>query len=252
MAEPYAPHVNDQRAALLGVLADLSSEDWRRPTICAPWTIHDLVAHLVEGELLFGRVYRGEIDEVFTDNQEGVDRWATVDAETVRYSLWHHGQATQRVIDSRSEASWDREVTNRGWPIELRRALRMHFFELAVHGHDVTRALGAPTIWGERAAPLVDYCIELAPLTMTMVPPAGAVELDVSDAGGWTLDASSGEWLASARPAADPVATWHTDPETLVLACTGRLDLGEAVERTKVEGDAALIGTILKAWQIAG
>ena len=251
VAEPFAPHVNDQRAALLGVLSNIGAEDWQRVTICDPWTVHDVAAHLVEGELRFGRLYRGEIDSLDADNQEGVERWAKVDAETVRYSLWHHGQATQRVIDSRPEQSWSREVTHGGWPIDLHRALRMHFFELAVHAHDITTALGAPTIWDSRAAPLVEYCLELAPLALALLPPAGALELDVADVGIRTLDGSGRDWALAEERSAAPTSVWHTDPETLVLAVTGRLDLGEAIARSKVEGDAQAVREILEAWQIA-
>jgi len=251
VAEPFAPHVNDQRAALLGVLSNLVPGDWERPTICDPWTVRDVAAHLVENELLFGRVYRGEIDQLDGDSEAAVERWRKVDAETVRYSLWHHGQATQRVIDSRSDASWGREVTHQGGVVELRRGLRMHFFELAVHSLDVTAALGAPSSWEDRAAPLVDYCIELAPLALALTPPSGAVGLDVAGVGVRTLDGSSKDWTLSHERAAVPAATWHTDPETLVLATTGRLDLDDALARTRVEGDAPVVREILEAWQLA-
>jgi uncharacterized protein (TIGR03083 family) len=252
VAEPFAPHVNDQRAALLGVLSNLEPDDWQRATVCDPWTIHDVGAHLVENELLFGRLYRGETDESASENDAAVERWRKVDAETVRYSIWHHGQATQRVIDSRPEASWGREVGHHGRPIELRRALRMHFFELAVHSHDITGALGVPATWGARAAPLVDYCVELAPAALALTSPSGAIELHVTDVGTRTLDGSSGEWTLSAVPVGTPAATWHTDAESLVLAVTGRLEPDEAMRRTNVEGDAAMLREILAAWQLAG
>lgn len=251
MAEPFAKHVNDQRSALLGVLSNFGADDWQRPTVCDPWTVHDVGAHLVENELQFGRVYRGEVDEVWTDNAEGVERWRRVDGETVRYSLWHHGQATQRVIDSRSDDSWAREVTHGGWPIDLRRALRMQFFELIVHSHDLTSALGAEPIWGDRIGPLVDYCADLAPLALAMVPPAGSVELDVEGVGIRTLDASAGEWAVTSERASSPAAVWHTDPETLALAVTGRLAVADALGRTKVEGDGRLLEDVLSSWQLA-
>src|SRR5919202_1974190 len=34
-------------AASLALLGDLDDYDWARPTDCAGWTVHDLVAHLV-------------------------------------------------------------------------------------------------------------------------------------------------------------------------------------------------------------
>src|SRR5439155_20341027 len=151
VAERFSPLVNDQRAALLGVLSHVAGDEWQGPTVCDPWTVKDVVAHLVENELLLGRVYRGELGDLGADAHEGVGRWSRVDGETVRYSLWHHGQATQRVIDSRSDESWRRPVSQDGATFELRQALRIHFFELAVHGHDITAAVGVPSVWGDRA-----------------------------------------------------------------------------------------------------
>jgi hypothetical protein len=48
--------------------------------------------------------------------------------------------------------------------------------------------------------------------------------------------------------APSPDAVWESDPETLVLATTGRLAAGEALARTKVEGDAAMLEALIAAW----
>lgn len=250
MPEPYAPLVRDQRAALLGLLSDIAAEGWERLTICDPWTVKDVVAHLVEGELQFGRLYRGEIDELLTDTEEGVERWRRVDGDTVKYSLWHHGQATQRVIDSRPGESWARQVTHLGLPMELRRALPIHFFELAVHSHDVSAALGVPPIWGNRAGALIEYVVGLAPLALALTPASGSIEVVVPEIGTRTLDGRSGEWLLGER-SDDPGAIWHTDAETLILVTTGRLPVRGALARSKVEGDPSLLETVLADWRLA-
>lgn len=84
------------------------------------------------------------------------------------------------------------------------------------------------------------------------MPPAGMIELDVAEVGIRTLDGSGRDWTLAVERAAAPTSVWHTDPETLVLAVTGRLGLEEAIARTKVEGDAAAVGEILAGWQLAG
>jgi hypothetical protein len=127
----------------------------------------------------------------------------------------------------------------------------MQFFELIVHSYDLTSALGAETIWGERIAPLVDYCVELAPLALALLPGSGSLELDVEGVGIRTLDGTAVEWTASAGSSPSPSATWHTDAETLVLAVTGRVPIDEALARTKTEGDATLVSEILGSWQLA-
>lgn len=248
------PLTNDQRADLLGLLSNLPAEDWTRRTGCRGWSVHDVVAHLIEGELLFGRVYRGELKALTredADPQAGVDRWTRADGETLRFSLWHHGSATQRVIDSRSEGSWGRDVRVFDRPLQLHHVLRLHFFDLALHSFDVSAALDAPTLWGERVPAIVDYCIREAPVVLTSagLKADAAIRVDITGVGSWTLEHRDGAW-SSGEPGASVAATWETTPETLVLATTGRLPGADALERSTVEGDASLLGDIVAAWQV--
>ncbi|MGH2795302.1 MAG: maleylpyruvate isomerase family mycothiol-dependent enzyme [Actinomycetota bacterium] len=252
MAEPFVPLTNAQRAALLGLLSDLPADDWARPTACRDWPVHDVIAHLVEGELLFGRIYRGELPGLTradADPQAGVDRWTRADGETLRFSLWHHGSATQRVIDSRSDESWSRDLTIFERSAQLRDLLRLHFFDLALHSLDVTAALGAPTLWGDRVPSIVEFSVHRAPDVLTAAGTASRdpVRVDVEGAGAWTLEQRSGTWEVG--DAAAKLA-WITDPETLVLATTGRLEPAAALERSKVDGDPAAIVDLIAGWQV--
>ncbi len=40
--------VHAERAALIDDLSNLDDEQWRRPSLCEGWTVHDVVAHLVD------------------------------------------------------------------------------------------------------------------------------------------------------------------------------------------------------------
>ncbi len=42
------PMVHAERAALIEDLAHLDDEQWEEPSLCAGWTVHDVVAHLVD------------------------------------------------------------------------------------------------------------------------------------------------------------------------------------------------------------
>ena len=44
-----------ERAELAAFLATLSPEDWRAPSLCQGWRVHDVVAHLVSYDELDGR-----------------------------------------------------------------------------------------------------------------------------------------------------------------------------------------------------
>ena len=252
VAERFAPLVRDQRAALLGALAHVEGDAWDTPTVCAPWTVKDVAAHLVESELLLGRIYRGELEELGHDNGDDVGRWTKVDGSTVRYSLWHHGEATQRVIDSRSDESWRRQVTQDGATFELRHALRIHFFELAVHGHDITSAIGAPNTWDDRAWVVVEACIRPAPRVLAAEPARGSVVLRIPEIGSRTLVGSGDAWRLETDEIEQPTAVWDTDAETFVLATTGRLAAADALARSKVDGDAAFLASVVAAWRVVG
>ncbi len=41
----------EMRRALVSLLEDLASEDWERPTVCAGWSVKDIAAHLLGGDI---------------------------------------------------------------------------------------------------------------------------------------------------------------------------------------------------------
>src|SRR6266487_6461082 len=101
MQDPAVRLISDQRAALLTFLAPVAGEDWSNPTVCTGWSVKDVLAHMVEGELNVGRVYRGEVREQgYIDPEEGIAKWRALPGEAVRASLWQHGTAAQRVLDA--------------------------------------------------------------------------------------------------------------------------------------------------------
>lgn len=256
MSERFAALARDQRAELLGLLTDLGADDWTRITACRDWVVKDLISHVVEVELLFGRVYRGELKEVTAEDADpyaGVKRWSHADGETVRYSLWHHGSATQRVIDSRSEESWGRTVTFHGTTLPLRHLLRMHFFDLALHSLDTASAVSVTVPWGERTPVIVEYCVRGAPAALDAAgrPGSGPVGVRVQGAGEWTIEHRDGSWTL-AEPGAATETVWEPDAETLVLATAGRLTPADALARSTVTGDQGLVGALLSDWRVKG
>jgi hypothetical protein len=246
-----APLLAEQRAALLGLAAGLDPAAWERETRWRARTVREVVAHLVEAELRFGRLYRGEatvLDAEELDPEADIGRWARADGETVRFSLWHHGSATQRVVDSRAEASWRREVVLAGERRMLRDVLRRHLLDLAIHADDVRSALAAPPLWGDRLPALVDCSLEDAPAALAGAPLASVVRLRAEDAGEWALEGALG-----GRRLADPgtvaAVTWEAPAELVLLALAGRLAPEEALAASRVEGDPAVVEALIRAWR---
>jgi uncharacterized protein (TIGR03083 family) len=60
--------IDVQRAGLTALLDNLSNDEWRRPSLCAGWTVRDVAAHLTMQQLTFGDVlsimgkWRGSLD----------------------------------------------------------------------------------------------------------------------------------------------------------------------------------------------
>ena len=47
MANDIWPVVHAERRALAGDLAGLTDEQWRTPSLCGGWSVHDVLAHMV-------------------------------------------------------------------------------------------------------------------------------------------------------------------------------------------------------------
>lgn len=60
-----------EREALLVLLADLTPEEWGRPTICPGWSVQDIAAHLLADDV--GRLSRGRDGHSNPDFATGLD-----------------------------------------------------------------------------------------------------------------------------------------------------------------------------------
>src|SRR5438094_4153741 len=179
----------EQRAALLTALAPAGPADWDRPTVCAPWTLKDVLSHMVEGELNVGRIYRGEVREQgYIDPDVGIAKWSALPGEAVRAALWQHGTAGQRVLDAMTEEVWRAPIKAFGCR-EIRQLVRLHLFDIAVHGHDLTDSLGVPAIWAPALPFLTEFVVRAAPPTLTRrgLEPSGRPLVSV-DGQRWLID----------------------------------------------------------------
>lgn len=246
--------IKGESAALLGFLAAVEPGAWDRPSSCAGWSVKDVLSHLTGFEVRAGRLYRGETDGSDipaspAETEEGMRLWNPLPGEALRAAYWQHAMASQRVAERLTDEEWRRPV--RAAPAtELRHFARIHFFETAVHGHDISAALGAPPLWAERAPMLVEFCATAGAWALRArgVPPEGSLAVEVEGAGRWTIAGGPDGWALA--PDADVDATVWTDPETFVLATTGRLPIPDALARSKFEGDEAVARRILAGWRL--
>jgi uncharacterized protein (TIGR03083 family) len=244
--------IGDQRAALLRAIASAGAADWDRPTVCAPWNMKDVLAHLVEGELNVGRIYRGEVREQgYIDPEEGIAKWRALPGEAVRAALWQHGTAAQRVLDAMTEEVWRAPIKAFGCH-EIRQLVRLHLFDISVHGHDLTEALVTPSVWEPALSFLAEFVVRAAPPTLTRRGLEAAGELLVSvDGKRWLIEGTEGSWrLVHDAEARSVQASIELDAETLVLLATGRADQKELLDRSSLTGDRDGAKRILTAWRV--
>lgn len=118
------PIVHTERRALLADLEQLAAGQWQQASLCRGWTVHDVVAHLVDTALttrtgfLLG-LARARFD-VDRQNERGVQRHRSPDP---RHTLARLRQAARRTS------------TPPG-------ALDSRIVEEVVHGEDIRRPLG--------------------------------------------------------------------------------------------------------------
>lgn len=245
--------IRAQRAAVLRALGEVEGADWDRPTACAPWTVKDVVAHLVDGEILVGRVYRGEVIDLGpVDPEAGIDRWRPLPGEAVRAALWQHGSATQRVLDELDAARWRAPIRALGCTT-VGRLARLELFESLIHSHDLTAALGLAPAWNEeRLSFAVELVMRAAPATLARrkIEPEGSLVVRTMEHA-WLLAGSGAGWrVTDAEDAEDADVVLEVDPRTLVLAVTGRGDVAGLARSRGVSGDRATAERILAGWQV--
>jgi uncharacterized protein (TIGR03083 family) len=117
------PIVHAERTALIEDLEGLTDEQWRTPSLCEGWTVHDVVAHLVDSAhttrlgFAFGLARAGfDFDR---QNERGIEHWG--------------GASPRETLERlREVATWRKTPPG---PLESR------LVEMIVHGEDIRRPL---------------------------------------------------------------------------------------------------------------
>jgi uncharacterized protein (TIGR03083 family) len=255
--------IASQRARLLALLGTLADGDWPATTACAPWDLRDVVAHLVDGELSLGPLYRSEVKELpYQDPELGIARWRALPGPAVAAALWQHGTATQRVLEAITEEAWRAPLQAFGCR-SVGQLARLHLFELAMHGRDVAAAAGAQPHWDDCVGFLAEHVVRVAPRTLARLGVAPEGALAVRAAGkAWTIDGRAGTWALA--PGAsngtdagndvatgnEPDATIELDAVPMIEAVTGRRDASEVFESAKVTGDVDAARRIFLGWRV--
>jgi uncharacterized protein (TIGR03083 family) len=140
------PMVHAERAALIDFLDTIGEAQWEVPSLCDGWTVHDVLAHLVDTAKMtrlrfVGRLVSARFD-FDHDNARGVarERGATPQESLQRFRDVAHRTSTPPA------------------PLDTR------LVEAVVHGEDIRRPLGASHAY---AAAAVERALRLQARTTT-------------------------------------------------------------------------------------
>ncbi|QTF70866.1 maleylpyruvate isomerase family mycothiol-dependent enzyme [Arthrobacter woluwensis] len=116
--------VHKERRALAADLAEVEPDAWDTPSLCPGWTVHDVVAHLVNDAKTTWAGFAGELLKARFDFD----------------ALNEHGVARERRADPRETLENLRAVSGRTSSAPAPRVTRL--VEAFVHGEDIRRPLG--------------------------------------------------------------------------------------------------------------
>lgn len=183
--------IHAERAALAADLTDLTDEQWATPSLCAKFTVREVLAHLTAGaSLRFPRWMAGVIRCRFDFEKQVAMRLAE-----------HVGESPADTL-----ADFRRYITSTTSPLGLRGSTLGGLSETIVHAQDIRRPLGICR----------DYPIEVATQVAEFWSGSDLVVLAKGRVEGLRLVATDGPFTTGSGPVVSGTTV------ALTMAMTGR------------------------------
>jgi uncharacterized protein (TIGR03083 family) len=241
-------------AATIGICADLTDDGWATRTECPLWTVKDVCAHLVGGEVWMSEGHPPQPEGLAGIADRPVAARRAASGAAVLAELREVFALRQRQLAASPPDPAEPTLTAYGWPVTVGILLTHRAFDAWVHEQDIRRAVGRP---GNLDAPAahISRDILLASLARVVArlaaAPAGAVvrltvEGPVAFDVAVTVDADRRGHLTpwtGADGADGASTTLRTDWETYSRLAAGRL--APAAAEVEVGGDAEVASRVL-------
>ncbi len=241
---------------LTGLLSSLTEAEWDKPTIAKQWTVKDIAAHLLDGNVRTLSMSRDGYFGINPGNKDLLAFLNQINAEWVvamkRMSpgvlTWlleltgRHVSEHFATIDPWGKAlfpvSWAGEAESYAWMHMAR-----EYTEKFIHQQQIRHALDKPGITHkEFFSPFIDTFMRALPYTyrQTDAPEGTVVQVSVSsDAGGdWFIIKTKKSWDLTTPQPAD--ARLLLDPETAWQVFSKGIPPAVAKERVSIEGNSSL------------
>jgi uncharacterized protein (TIGR03083 family) len=257
---------DEERAALLDVLADLTPDGWERPTVCSGWSVKDVALHILGGDL--GNISRrrdrfaGISPEPGEDLVHFINRfnedWVAVARrlsprmviELLRFTgpLLFDYFGTLDLMAVGGGVSWAGLERAPVW-LDVAR----EYTERWLHQQHIRDAVGRPGLADRRfLGPVLQAFAFALPVALrdASAPPGSVVQVHISGAAGgdWSVvKGEGGGWTLYAGSADEPGARVELDQTLAWRLLTKGVSEEDALPAVRIEGDTALGRRVLGA-----
>lgn len=258
----------DLHADLVTLLRSLTVEEWQAPTVCTGWSVHDVAAHLLGGDLFkvsgLRDGHRGPPPPFALDSADALLRFidqnnaAFVNAmrrpspriltkwiEEIGREIPPLFAALDPDAPSGVPVSWAGDRVSPNW-FDLAR----EFTERWHHQQHIRDAVGRPDLNPRFLAPVLDTFLRALPYAYREISRHEGstlyVEITGPAGGAWTLRREGDGWRLYHGTVAMPDAHVTTDPDTAWRLFTKGLTPDQARPSIRMEGEPALTEPFLQ------
>jgi uncharacterized protein (TIGR03083 family) len=260
------------RTQLLEVLADLSAEDWARPTAARGWSVKDVAAHLLGGDVGIlsrkrdafsspGAVFRtyAELVELVNGlNREWVQAAQRMSPRLVCELLAFTGPEVEAYFRSLDPRALGEPVSWAGPdPAPVWFDLAREFTERWHHQQQIRDATGKAPLYDRYfLAPVLDTFVRALPYSFRQVsaPEGTVVRLEISGGAGgvWFLVRTGGAWELVLAAATEAAAEVVVPQDTAWRMFTKGVGWESARASAAIRGDADLASCIFRTVAVIG
>src|SRR5579859_4327918 len=262
-----------ERKQLLELFADLSAEDWEKPTICPAWTVKDIGLHLLGDDMVYLSGRRDHFSNPFFRNKdlheweslvkninEANELWvkatARISPRLLSNLLALTGKQFHEYVQSLDQMAINGVVSWAGpdpAPVWLDTA--REYTERWLHQQQIRDAVGKPGLKEKRFFhPVLDTFVRALPHTYKDFPIANTtgIKLVVTGEAGdtWYLLGEANRWTLHKDIELHPTALVTMDQETCWRLFTKGISKDQARANTTIEGDQKLGEKILETVSI--
>jgi uncharacterized protein (TIGR03083 family) len=249
-------------AQLLAVLQQLSADDWMLPTACAGWSVKDLTAHLLGGNigrLSFGRdrLQRIQPARPITTNADLVAlinehnaAWVHATQQlSPRVLLDFLAITDQQVYDWFMTLPMNTPTIGVGWAGETTSAawfdIGREYTEKWFHQQQIREAVGVAGLEERHwLHPVIEVCLRALPYTYRDVEAIEGTSVTVrisGDAGGvWSLVRHDHAWALFMGESETAATSVHFDADTAWRLFSKGLDRAALAQQITIDGNVQL------------